>query len=642
MATKAAAAFVLGLAQAILNAAPAADLRPSWECLPEGTAAMVRMPRPTGFLDTLRTRTKLGAVVLGPDRIQKAWALAVEAWEEADDTSDESAGFEESLAKYGLGPADIEAVWAGDMGAGLVILGQGGEAMPLVLAWMEPGAESATRLVAAVERLVEEAAGSEFSPQRVDEQMAGHTVMWVRSPIVRAELGKVSLDGEAIDDLRAKLAELAKNAPKVVTGTQHLFMTRLDGRLLLGMSLPTPPQGEPDPARGADEARAAFERFLAAHASGEAAPLAEVIEAPAMRAALPDGEPIVDAFVDPRPIVAAAANPEVRPRLASIGLADLGPIGMRLAFDAGLLRQGLCMTLPAPRAGLMRILDQDCDPAEVPSFVTSEAVSFTQLSLDLAAAYRSVKEFAVAEMGDQATNLFATAEAQAQAWLGVELERMLANVGSRHWIVTYPPQVAAALEEARRNREAADASPPPMADRTAFVWKLADDAPVLALMPKVAALAQAQVVEEQGFQGIRLPGGTVSVFAGQGHLVVGLGGDALEKTLAGIRNPPAGAASLREGGVPQKAAELVPLGEARMFSVGDLTRPGGMLGELREAVAAMIPDDVEEDSREILTKAQALLPGADEMEGMFGVGATVMEVNDAGVVITSAWEMPAP
>ena len=361
-----------------------------------------------------------------------------------------------------------------------------------------------------------------------------------------------------------------------------------------------------------------------------------------MRAALPAGETLVDAFIDPRPIVAAAANPDIGARLATVGLADLGPVGLRMAFEGILLRQGFCVTLPAPRTGLMRILDQDCDPAEVPSFVTSEAVSFTQLSLDLADAYRTAKEVAVAEMGDQAANFLTTVEAQAQAWLGVELERMLGNLGSRHGIVTYPPRVAEAVAEARRHREADGAAPPPMADRTAFVWRLADDAPVIALVPKVAALVQAQVVEEQGFQGIRLPGGTVSVFAGQGHLVVGLGGDALEKTLAGIRNPPAGAASLREGGVPQRVAELVPLGAARMFSLGDFTRTGGMLGEFREAVAAMIPDDVEEDSRDLLAKVQSLLPGTDEMEGMFGVGATVMEVNDAGVAITSAWEMPAP
>ena len=298
-------------------------------------------------------------------------------------------------------------------------------------------------------------------------------------------------------------------------------------------------------------------------------------------------------------------------------------------------------TLPAPRAGLFRILDQECDAAEVPSFVTSETVDFTQISLDLARAYRAIKEFAVAEGGEQAANMFMTAEMQAQGWLGMELEAMLANMGSRHWILTYPSEVAAAVAEARRNRAAAGPAATPTASRLALAWKLADDAPVLALLPKVAALAQTQVVEEQGFQGVRLPGG-VAAFVGQGHLVVGMGGDATEKTLAGIRNPPSGAASLRESDVPRRAAELVELGPSRMFAVGDASRTGGMIGELRDVVASMIPDDVEEVSRDLLAKAQRLMPAADEMQGMFGVGATAMEVNDAGVAVRSAWEMPAP
>jgi hypothetical protein len=51
-------------------AAAAADLRPAWECLPENTAAVVRLPQPTAFLETLRAKTKFGAVLLTPRRIE--------------------------------------------------------------------------------------------------------------------------------------------------------------------------------------------------------------------------------------------------------------------------------------------------------------------------------------------------------------------------------------------------------------------------------------------------------------------------------------------------------------------------------------------------------------------------------------------
>lgn len=661
---------LVGLAVVVLTSAAmsrAAELRPSWECLPADTAVMVRVPRPAGFLETLRTRTKFGAVALGSDRLKRLGALAVEAWGGTDTDRGSLEDLEQKLAEVGLETTDVEAAFTGDMGYAIVVRPRG-DALPpmtMALAWLEPGEKVAERMVTAFHRVIEEQTDDETPPQRVDLEMAGHQVTWVAEPIMRADLGDIEIDGELnaerLAKLREELAERAKQAPQVRAGTVHVFLARIGGRLLAGQTLPPAPDvrigmqgvkvdvaadradaaGDPD-RLGGDDAREIFARYLAAHAAADDSPLADVLRAPGTRAALPAGEPLAEIVVDPRPLLAVNAGTDAAAlqRLAAVGIADLGPVAVRMAFDGGCLRQGTFVTLPAPRAGLARILEQDCDTAEVPSFVTSEATDFTQISLDLAAAYRTVKEFATAEWGEQAANMFMTAEMQAQGWLGVELEGMLANLGSRHWIITYPPQVAAAIEEARRAR--AQAGAVTTADRLALVWKLADDAPVIALLPKIAALAQSQVVEEQGFQGVRLPGGSVAVFVGQGHLVVGMGGDALEKTLAGIRNPPAAAASLREGDVPRRAAELVGLEPARLFSVGDATRTGGMLGELRDAVMAMVPDEIEEEQRDLVVKLQALMPSAEEMQGMFGVGATVMEVNDAGVALESAWEMPAP
>ena len=645
----------------------AAEPRPSWECLPEDTAVMVRLPQPAAFLETMRTRTRFGAVALGADRMRRAWELAVEAWGGAEDEPGGLEDFERRLGKLGLGAEDVEAAFAGDMGMGLVMRARGEDLPPvtMVLAWMEPGTASAERMVAAFHRMLEDATDAAAPAQRVDLEMAGLPVTWVSRPILRADLGDVKvepgLDPERLAELREQLAERARQAPKVTVGKVHAFLARVGGRLVAGQTLPPtgrvaiqpraggpqvnggaaapdPVPADPDRFSGTEEARGLFERFLAAHAEAGESPLADVLGAPAMREALPGGEPLTEAVFDPRPLLRlAGADAETARRIAAVGLGRVGPVAMRQSFDGGRLRQGLFVTLPSPRSGLCRILDQECDAAEVPSFVTSEVVDFTQISLDLAAAYRTVKEFAIGEGGEQAVNLFATAEVQAQAWLGIDLEKMLENLGSRHWIVSYPSQIAAAVREARGAAGAAA----PSADRIAFVWALQDDAPVIALLPKIAPALQTQVVEEQGFQGVRLPGG-FAVFAGRGHLVVALGSDTLERTLAGIRNPPAGAASFRDSDVPRKGADLVDLAPARMFAVGDATRTGGMLGDLREYVTALVPDDVEEQYRDVLAKVQALVPPAEEMQGMFGVGASIMEVNDAGVAIRSAWEMPAP
>jgi hypothetical protein len=126
------------------------------------------------------------------------------------------------------------------------------------------------------------------------------------------------------------------------------------------------------------------------------------------------------------------------------------------------------------------------------------------------------------------------------------------------------------------------------------------------------------------------------------EMVVAIGKDSLEKTLAAIRNPPSGEASLRESDVPRRAAELLPLDPARMFGISDSSRSGGTLGVLRDMAEALVPEDVEASARDMLAGLQKLLPTETEMEGMFGVGVTTMRADDAGVSLQTAWEMPAP
>jgi hypothetical protein len=233
------------------------------------------------------------------------------------------------------------------------------------------------------------------------------------------------------------------------------------------------------------------------------------------------------------------------------------------------------------------------------------------------------------------------AEMQTQGWLGLDLPGVLSAFGTRHWIVAYPPQVAAALAEARTARaEPGPLSGMPTFDRLALVWEVTDEAPFQKILQRLAPLAQTEVVEEQGFRGIRMPNGP-AMFVGQQHLVVAIGDDSLEKTLAAIRTPPAGEASLRESAAVARAAAMLPPAPARLFSIGDATHTGGMLGLVREFLAGLEAGDVTADSREFLETLRPLLPSAADMEGMFGVSTSLLETTDTGLFYRSAWELPA-
>ena len=650
---------ILALPSFAGSQASAADLRPSWECLPEQTAVMVRLPQPQEFVAALRTRTKFGATVLGGDRLERVWKLMVDKFG-PDGGGDTFDGWKKDLEKYGLRPADLTAALAHDVGFGMVVVPRDAGRPPLqvMLVWLEPGDDAAGRMFAAVKQMLEERAGEgESAPKRVDLEMAGHEVVWMQERVMGLDVGGIAGDAEDDKEVGEQVAELQERiakAARVQVGVSHSFVTRIGGRLLIGQTIPTSPvlavRAAGDGPRdweaesGVEEAKGIFQRFLAAHAAAAAAPLAEVFAMPGVREALPEGLAAIDIMIDPRVFMTAfggngAEAEEGRRRLASVGLDAIGPVVWRQSLDGGRYHNGMFVSMPAPRRGLMRILDQDCDPSQPPSFVTSEATDLTQFSIDLGKAYQTVREVMVAAGGEEAGNMFTVAEMQAQGWLGLELPKVLSALGSRHWLIAYPSKIAAAVAAGRAAGNAGQQLN--AANRGAIVWLVADEAPFLKILQQLAPMAGGTLAEEQGFRGIRVPNGP-AVFLGMNHLVVGIGDESLEKTIAGIRNPPAGAASLREGDLMRRAAALLPLDPVRMFSVGDATKTGGMLGNLREIAVNMEPDDVPEEYRELFAGLKETLPTAADMEGMFGASAATMRMTDAGLAIRSVWEMPPP
>ncbi|MFM1904707.1 MAG: hypothetical protein RLZZ440_2607 [Planctomycetota bacterium] len=641
-------------------AARAADLRPAWECLPDDTVLMVRVPGATAFVEELETRTKLGGYLARPDRLESLWELLAE--QNGGGTSD-AEGLEENLREYGLELSDLTA--AGDRDLGAAILVRRREGLPplaMILAWAEPGPESAARILEAAKRRIEEA-GDSPAPhlERTDFELAGREVVSVVEPVMGLDLRGLELDQLAGDadegesDTAARLEamrEKIRAAKPVQTGQAHSYLTIIDGRILAGSTIQAArPLGQGDaepesfePRCGGDESRQIFEAFLAAHEQSGEPSLARVFAEPVIAAtALPGGTPLVEAVFLPQPLLAAAEEEdEIAAELARFGLDDLGGIAWRHALSDGCWRSVLGATLPAPRHGILAALDQQCDACDIPSFVTSETVGFTQISLDLGAAFRSMRELLpAAPDSEQVANMLMVADVQSQTWLGADVATVLSGLGSRHWVLSFPPRVAAALAKAREAARGAGGGEPVAADALALVWAIQDEAPFLKLLGRLAPLAGGELQDEQGFRGLRVPGGAAA-FVGRGHLVVAIGEGTLEKTLSAIRNPPSGQASLRDSGVLGRARELVPLPPARMFGVTDATKTGGTLGMLRDFAAGLEPEDVADTYRELLAAGQKLLPTAREMEGMFGVGSSVLRMTDDGVVFETAWELPPP
>lgn len=643
----------------LATAAPAwaADLRPSWECLPAETVAMVRVPEGRGFIEALAARTKWGGVMLAPDRWQQI-RTRLAAWLAAGTTGDESAELLEKisakLASFGLEEGDLGHAFDGEAGVALVMAPES-DTVPLVIGWIEPGEAVAKRMLASMGRMYEDAvtqAGDRpFPLRRIDLDMAGRAVMSVQLPVVREDrlLATVHLFVTQIGD-RLLLAIVAE--PRRVV-TLEVGVGNNPGNPQPGIEIKEREFTEAETAntaQGLEAARREFERFLARHEDAGEAAIAEWLDAPGLRAAMPGGIPLVEILI--RPLIPPADSPAKKP-LEKFGLDSLGPIMWRQSLDGDCWRSHAFISLPAPRRGPARILDEAPDAATVPSFVTREVITFRQISVDLGSFYSMLRDALLDGEEPPPGNIFGTLESQSLAMLGAQLPSVLGGFGSRHWMLSFPWNLAAEVAEWRKAKRGGSAGNPPDAaggSPVAIIWEVKDEAPFQKLMQMAAAASGGEPKEEQGFRSVHLPGG-LSLALGQKHLVVAIGEGVAEKTLAAIRNPPAAESALAGSEIERRAHELIAPEPGFLYSLGDERRSGGWIGMAGALMAAMEPDDLRDGTladpldpadSALLALMKAIFPTPAEIEGAIGATTTLWRATDDGILLRTASEMPAP
>ncbi|HVU89445.1 MAG TPA: hypothetical protein VHD36_19105 [Pirellulales bacterium] len=675
------AAFVL-LALLLVATTQAAELQPSHQCLPDETVFVLRVPAGRKFVDVFREQTKLGSVLLSPQRFEGVVNLIREQAGEG------LTQFTESLGKYNLKIEDFPKLFDNEVGFAVIVEPRRGR-YPLAvgLGWAEPDGDLGQRLMAALAQSIDDEKDVAGGARRVDFDIDGQTVIHITTPMKGpAELPSFNVDGEDLDEekIKAKLEEQRKkaaDAKQIDIDEVHTFVTRLGNRLLIGTTFP---QNESevreelgdDPDKkidlsaltGLEEAKGIFARFLKAHSSAPAGLMPRIMATPGLAAALPDGTPLVDVLFMPEPLLRLAKDAE-SPTPARIikmlGLDKLGPGAVRIALDRGAMRAGLFVSAPEPRQGLLALLDQPTFQPDPPAWVPANALSFDQLSFDLGKAYKLLREVLISEGGDQAQTMINQVEQQIGAFLQTDVETILSSVGTNHYFVSFPDaavDVKAALED-----EEAEAA----TSRMGIVWQLKDEAlwkRLMQLAGGFAALSEGMIepAEEQGYIGLRInveDAFTGGLFVGHGHMVLGLGEDVIEPLLSTVRNPPEGAASFRGGDLPRRAAALLPPEPSIYYQVANFD---GYLKSLRESLGSLFEysvssrtmgtptsitvgggggggqDDGEKVDVELMKKLQALLPSEQELEGATGVSVSQLVPNQHGVTLRTAIEMPAP
>ena len=647
--TLAAALAALALSVLPVTTAGAEDQPPrsAWHCLPENTIAAVRIPHGRALADALRDNTKLGTVMFSQERIEKLKTMIKEQdpdqWEQVNQT----------LADYNLTMDDFPQILSGESGAGVVLQKQEGRVA--VLAWVEPGEELAGRLINAVKKLIDDHEDDENPMTRVDIELAGRQVIHMTRPQTIYLSPEVELEWpdnfhELNEQEQQEIINGFQQAQQVEMKEQVVqestLVTRWGGRLLAGEMIH-------DAHDEIDEAdiewlTEVFARFLAAHEGDEEGFVGRLNSNPHVgRVMAGDGIAMMELLVDVKGLLALAQSvdsPHPQRVTKALGLDGLGAVAVRGTLDGTIARSNMFIEAPAPRAGAVALLDQRELPAEVPAWVPSGILDYSHVSFDLGGFYRTIKDMVLAEYGPEGEMYFQMIEMQAMQFAGTDMASVLSSFGHKHAFLRFEPVLD--LQEEDNNPFTQS-----MNGRFAVVWRVTDEAIWTQLMQNLTQFAMMsngamQQTEEQGFTGWRMNRGQMNpeggLVVGKGYLVLAMGQGVLEQVLTALNSPPAGKDALRTSPIFKRAQQIVQLEPGITLQVSDGNRATkAMVKTVRQMLEQAVDNGPLEDF-EFFEQLQMLIPEDEQLENILGVGAGFMRVNEHGLVITGASELPAP
>jgi hypothetical protein len=661
------AASVLFLAVAASSLAAVRGAEPSSHFLPDETMAVMRMPSLAKFGETLRERTKLGRVMFAEERIARFKELIEQEGDE------ELKDFRERLERYELKPEDAVGLLEGEIGVAITATPRGEfEPVMMALIWAEPAPELSDRLYAAFEKFIEESQEEESPIRRVDVNLAGHQVMQLRAPVNEREAIEMDMefpdfnDEAAVNAYMEKRQRLEAEAKVIQVDQVNYFITRRENRILVGITLPNSqrrlPQEEGavpdfDDISSVEAAAETFGKFLALHDGTATGLVPRTLDMSEIASALPEGEVWMEMFFDTSAamnLLATAPNANLGQGIEKLGLKGIGPVAYRATLDGNVLRATVVASAPEPRTGLLTLLNQDALVSEPADWVPASVQGYAHFSFDLPKLYDYIKQAALEAGGDPAKQQFDTIERQCNGLFQSDVSSLLGSLGKRHVVISMLPELTAA----KAGSDEEMATPPSLVNRSAFVWQISDEdlwKRIIKLGGSFAGQTQGAVtaVEEQGFTGLRLetPTAEGGVFVGRGYLTIGVGPGVVESVLASLRSPPALSESLRGGETMKRASQLMPLEPGIMFQVNDNVR---LLALQRQAILQALDApfttgplaelDTEEvrEGRAVIEKIKELMPSEEELEDILGVGVGHAAVNDEGLILRSATEMPAP
>lgn len=624
---------VCGMFALMCLAQPLAADDSVWDALPENTLGAVRIWGSQSVMDRVRDETKLGQILLSPERTE-VLANAIQLG-----LKNVSTDVPEMLEDYGFDLADLPRIFSGESGMAFVKADESAPDTGFVVFWLNPDQELADQLWDALEQWLSEQEDSENSIQVLDLDLGGTAVLNLLVPSGTFGGKDDAFELDELDEFELDLDE----SPSLRYG--NFLLARQAGRLIAVTSN-----------------KQVSEDQIDANTTWLGDRLLDLLEAPsdspgAFAAMLQDTNREAEEYADEDLLCEIGGNlrgmidhamrhttneEEAQNAIDLSGAQGLESFVLRLSLGQQVMRTYGFVHWPAPRRGIAQLLGQNQAAAAPPAWVPASVMTYTQVNLDLAAVYEVVRE-EVSSLYPETESYFDFLAGQTQALAQSSVEELLASLGDTHyWIEQVPDTTVVGPEGLNTNP-------------TAFSWQLEDVQlweRLMRILSTFAPAAQMVPTDEQGFRGFRFDNEQVNggVVLGQGHLVVGVGGEILELVLSSLNNPPASRDALRGSPVFEQATRLVELRPVTSFSMTDGNRIAQVLiaslDTMVDSIEALNLSDVDDPESDEMTQllyaVVEVLPDAEEAKGILGVVVTEFLVDERGLTLHSVNELPPP
>ena len=631
----------LAVAVSLVPAALFAQKQSGWNSLPEDTVAAVSVDFSASITDKLQSNTNLGKKIFSPDRLKR---LKDVIRNHASVNPEMAAGLAE-LKAAGFDLDDIFKLFNNKMGLGVIPGSAGSQKYFTLLFW----ADFNDDLINKIYKVVDEKAGA--AKKRVDIELDGEKVIHLSggkdtSHVMITRLGQRLIVAISDFDKNSKYNEFNEDDLKALedafqkkSGNSSLDLKPFQDEFVEG-SEKAPVSSTKQAATVAlgELLKARTAQFLMAQKGDGGEFASRLLSKPGVANARPSGDMVIEGYVD----IAKAlelSNAKMD-ELSLLGLDKLEAIALWSALDGNQAKTSFFISSPAPRKGILSLLDQPMTEALPPAWVPENIMNYSHISFDFNILYDVIKSIASTQLGPGAVDAQEQKANQAiAAFLGVDLKTLINSFGKKIYQVNF------GLEMQQTKTAAISALP---VDKTAIVVEFNNEEIMKKVLDMLAPFVAQQGftrTKEQGFDGYRIdmPMFKGSVFYGKKKLVISIGEGTTETILSAIANPPQGADALLNSKKFINFVKSENPEKSIMFTYGDAAKMAPMV---YQTISQMITrEDILKDISSDREKAFVndlldLLPSETEVEGVFGNSHSVALPVKSGFILKSSIDLP--